>query len=176
MPEQRMQRKIPMFHDAQRGCLLRLQSAQDLLASSLTSCFSVARFCSVRSGPAGGRRDMIAERSDGIRGSGLVDVTDRAIRSETTDWFQMYAVAISLKAGYRTVAVNPSRMADAVELRVYSDKEIGRAERDSPTYSAPYQFTTQYISITNLLCYLHVLIKSTLIEARRGHYGAVLRL
>lgn len=50
-----------MLHDAQRGCLLRLQSAQDLLGSSFTSALSVARFCSVRSGPeaAGGRRDIV---------------------------------------------------------------------------------------------------------------------
>jgi hypothetical protein len=60
MPEQRMHTKTPRFQEAHRGCLLRLQSAQDLLDSSLTSCLSVARFCSVRSAPAGGgRRDMV---------------------------------------------------------------------------------------------------------------------
>ena len=61
MPLQRMHTKTPMFHEAQRGCLLRLQSAQDLFDSSLTSCFSVARFCSVRSGPEGTRRDIVGE-------------------------------------------------------------------------------------------------------------------
>ena len=49
-----------MFHDAHRGCLFFLQSAHDLFASSLTSCFSVARFCSLRSGAAG-RRDIIED-------------------------------------------------------------------------------------------------------------------
>ena len=54
-----MQRKTPRFHDAQRGCLLRLQSAQLLLGSSLTSCLRVARFCSLRSGAAApGLRDI----------------------------------------------------------------------------------------------------------------------
>ena len=57
MPEQRMHMKTPMFQEAHRGCLLRLQSAHDLLVSSLTSCLSVARFCSLLSGPAA-RRDM----------------------------------------------------------------------------------------------------------------------
>lgn len=56
-PEQRMQTNTPMFQEAHRGCLLRLQSAHDLLDSSLTSCLSVARFCSLLSGPTG-RRDM----------------------------------------------------------------------------------------------------------------------
>jgi hypothetical protein len=46
MPEHRMQMKTPRFQDAHRGCLLRLQSAQDLLLSNFTNCFSVARFCS----------------------------------------------------------------------------------------------------------------------------------
>lgn len=59
MPEQRMQTKTPRFQLAHRGCLLRLQSLQLLLPSNLTNCLSVARFCSLRSGPAGGRRDMI---------------------------------------------------------------------------------------------------------------------
>jgi hypothetical protein len=59
MPLQRMHTKTPMFHEAQRGCLLTLQSAQDLLDSSLTSCLSVARFCSVRSGPEGVLRDIV---------------------------------------------------------------------------------------------------------------------
>ena len=59
MPLQRMHTKTPMFHEAQRGCLLRLQSAQDLFDSSFTSCLSVALFCSVRSGPEGTRRDMM---------------------------------------------------------------------------------------------------------------------
>ena len=59
MPLQRMQTKTPMFHEAQRGCLLTLQSAQDLLDSSFTSCLRVARFCSVRSGPEGVLRDIV---------------------------------------------------------------------------------------------------------------------
>lgn len=61
MPEQRMQKKTPRFHEAQRGCLLRLQSAQDLLDSSLTSCLSVARLRSAASAAAvvvARRRDM----------------------------------------------------------------------------------------------------------------------
>lgn len=56
MPEQRMQIKTPMFQDAHRGCLLRLQSAHVLLDSSLTSCLSVAWFCAERST---GRLDMM---------------------------------------------------------------------------------------------------------------------
>lgn len=56
MPEQRMQIKTPMFQDAHRGCLLRLQSAHVLLVSSLTSCLSVAWFCAERST---GRLDMM---------------------------------------------------------------------------------------------------------------------
>jgi hypothetical protein len=59
MPEQRMQMKTPMFQLAHRGCLFRLQSPQLLLDSNFTSCLSVARFCSLRSAPAGGRRDML---------------------------------------------------------------------------------------------------------------------
>jgi len=58
IPEQRMHMKTPMFHEAHRGCLLRLQSPHDLLVSSLTSCLSVARFCSLLSGPAV-RRDIL---------------------------------------------------------------------------------------------------------------------
>ena len=61
MPLQRMHTKTPMVHEAQRGCLLRLQSAQDLFDSSFTSCLSVARFCSARSGPEGTRRDIVGE-------------------------------------------------------------------------------------------------------------------
>ena len=63
MPEQRMQTKTPMFHEAQRGCLLRLQSAQDLLDSSLTSCLSVARFCSLRSAAEAALRDIFGGRA-----------------------------------------------------------------------------------------------------------------
>jgi len=71
MPEQRMHTKTPMFQLAQRGCLLRLQSAHDLFDSSLTSCLSVARFCSVRSAFAGGgRRDMVGGEVDGY-GNGI---------------------------------------------------------------------------------------------------------
>lgn len=55
-----MQTKTPRFHEAQRGCLLRLQSAQDLLLSSLTSALRAARLRSAVSGPEGGRRDMVA--------------------------------------------------------------------------------------------------------------------
>lgn len=61
MPEQRMQTKTPRFHEAHLGCLLRLQSAQDLFDSSFTSCFSVALFCSLRSG-GGARRDIFSGR------------------------------------------------------------------------------------------------------------------
>lgn len=77
-----MQMNTPMFHDAQRGCLLRLQSAQVLLDSSLTSALRVARLASVRSAPpaAGGRRDMLvecvcdeAQQTDSYRASFLVD-------------------------------------------------------------------------------------------------------
>jgi hypothetical protein len=57
IPEQRMHTKTPMFQDAHRGCLLRLQSAHVLLDSSLTSCLSVARFCAERST---GRLDMMS--------------------------------------------------------------------------------------------------------------------
>lgn len=58
-----MQMKMPRFQLAHRGCLLRLQSAQILLDSSLTSCFSAARLRSVDSAPAaGGRRDITSTR------------------------------------------------------------------------------------------------------------------
>lgn len=40
-----MHTKTPMFQEAHLGCLLRLQSAQVLLYSSLTSCLRVAWFC-----------------------------------------------------------------------------------------------------------------------------------
>lgn len=60
IPEQRMQMNTPIFQLAHRGCLLRLQSAQLLFDSTLTSAFRVARLASARSAPAGGRRDMIA--------------------------------------------------------------------------------------------------------------------
>lgn len=60
MPEQRMQMKMPRFQLAHRGCLLRLQSAQLLFDSSLTSCLRVARFCSALSAPGAGRRDIFA--------------------------------------------------------------------------------------------------------------------
>lgn len=59
MPEQRMQMKTPRFQLAQRGCLFRLQSAHVLLPSSLTRFFSVVRFCSARSAPGLGRRDIV---------------------------------------------------------------------------------------------------------------------
>lgn len=59
-----MHTKTPRFHDAQRGCLLRLQSAQDLLDSSFTSAFSLTLFASAAWAAAaaavGGRRDMLA--------------------------------------------------------------------------------------------------------------------
>ena len=60
MPEQRMHTNTPIFQLAHRGCLFRLQSAQLLLDSSLTSDLSVARFCSALSGPAPGRLDILA--------------------------------------------------------------------------------------------------------------------
>lgn len=65
IPEHRMHTKTPRFQDAQRGCLLRLQSAQDLLVSSLTSALSLTLFASAAFAAAaaavGGRRDMLAE-------------------------------------------------------------------------------------------------------------------
>jgi len=54
-----MQIKTPRFHDAHRGCLLRLQSAQDLLDSSFTSAFSAARLRSAVSAAGGRRSDMV---------------------------------------------------------------------------------------------------------------------
>lgn len=59
MPEQRMHTNTPRFHEAQRGCLLRLQSAQALLLSSLTSALRAARLRSAVSAMGGGRRDMV---------------------------------------------------------------------------------------------------------------------
>lgn len=61
-----MQTKTPRFHDAQRGCLFRLQSAHDLFVSSLTSALSFTLFASALVAAAGGgRRDMVAERVGG---------------------------------------------------------------------------------------------------------------
>lgn len=58
-----MQMKTPRFQEAHLGCLFLLQSAQDLLDSSLTRDLRVARFASVRSALAppggGGRRDIV---------------------------------------------------------------------------------------------------------------------
>jgi len=59
MPEQRMQTKTPRFQEAQRGCLLRLQSAQDLLVSSFTRALRAPRLRSAVSTPGGARRDMV---------------------------------------------------------------------------------------------------------------------
>lgn len=61
MPEHRMQTKTPKFHDAHRGCLLRLQSAHDLLDSSLTSALSLTLFASAALALVGGRRDIFGE-------------------------------------------------------------------------------------------------------------------
>ena len=58
MPEQRMQTKTPRFQLAQRGCLLRLQSAQILLPSSFSNALIVCWFCAARSAGAATRRDI----------------------------------------------------------------------------------------------------------------------
>lgn len=68
MPEQRMQTKTPRFQEAQRGCLLRLQSAQSLLLSSLVSVLSAARLRSVVSTAAGARRDIVVVVVVDVRG------------------------------------------------------------------------------------------------------------
>lgn len=52
IPEQRMHTNTPRFQLAHLGCLLRLQSAQTLLPSSLTRAFSVWAFCAALSAGA----------------------------------------------------------------------------------------------------------------------------
>ena len=81
-----MQRKTPMFHEAQRGCLLRLQSAQVLFDSSLTSCLSVARFCSARSGAVGTRRDIVVVQEVELEGR----VIAKREREPPPLWWMMF--------------------------------------------------------------------------------------
>ncbi len=56
-----MQTKIPRFHDAQRGCLLRLQSAHTEFPLSFKRALRVWVFCAARSaaGLGAALRDMI---------------------------------------------------------------------------------------------------------------------
>jgi hypothetical protein len=70
-----MQIKTPKFQLAQRGCLLRLQSAQILLPSSFNNALMVCWFCAARSAGAAPRRDIFGDLFGWIKSErGLVQL------------------------------------------------------------------------------------------------------